>query len=52
MPVLAYANYYWPFQLQTDASEIGLSAVLYHNNDDGKRRVIAFSSHSMSHSEK
>ena len=28
-PVLAYANYKKPFQLQTDASDLGLGAVLY-----------------------
>ena len=28
-PILAYANYKKPFQLQTDASDFGLGAVLY-----------------------
>ena len=28
-PILAYANYRKPFQLQTDASHLGLGAVLY-----------------------
>ena len=50
MPVLAYADYSRPFQLHTDASKIGLGAVLYQDDDSGKRRVVAFASHSLSHS--
>ena len=34
-PILAYANYKRPFQLQTDASDLGLSAVLYQKDDEG-----------------
>ena len=52
MPVLAYVDYFQPFQLHTDASKIGLGAVLYQDDDDGKRRVVVFASHSLSHSEK
>ena len=33
-PILAYANYKKPFQLQTDASEHGLGAVLYQKDDE------------------
>ena len=51
-PVLAYANYSQPFQLHTDASEIGLDAVLFQDDEDGKRRVVAFASLSLFHSEK
>ena len=34
-PILAYANYKKPFQLQTDASDLGLGAVLYQKDDEG-----------------
>ena len=52
MPVLAYANFSQPFWLHTDASEVGLGAVLYQNDNNGKRRVVAFANHCLSHSEK
>ena len=50
-PVLAYADYTKPFQVHTDASELGLGAVLHQDQDDGTTRVIAFSSHSLLNSE-
>ena len=34
-PILAYANYKKPFQLQTNASDLGLGAVLYQNDYEG-----------------
>ena len=34
-PILADANYKKPFQLQTDASYLGLGAVLYQKDDEG-----------------
>ena len=37
--------------MHTDASELGLGAVLYQEQDDGTTRVIAFASHSLSNSE-
>ena len=43
-PILAYTNYKKPFQLQTDASDLGLGAVLYQNDDIGHQRVIAYMS--------
>ena len=50
-PILAYANYKKPFQLQTDASDFGLGAVLYQIDDRGHQRVIAFASCSLSNME-
>ena len=49
---MAYADYKKPFQLQTDASDLGLSAVLYQNDDVGQRRFIAYASRSLSHTER
>ena len=51
-PILAYANYKKPFQLQTDASDLRLGAVLYQNDSDGHQRVIAYASHSLSNTER
>ena len=41
-PVLVYVNYKKSFCLNTDASEKGLGAVLYQQQDDGTFRVIAY----------
>ena len=51
-PVLAYANYKKPFRLHTDASDLGLGAVLYQQDKTGKNRVIAYASRMLSQSEK
>ena len=50
-PVLAYADFKAPFILHTDASGEGLGAVL-HQVQEGKQRVIAYASRSLSKSEK
>ena len=50
-PVLAYADYTKPFKLHTDASTIGLGAVLYQECD-GVDRVIAYASRSLKPAEK
>ena len=47
-PILAYADYKKPFQLQNDGSDLGLGTVLYQNDDEGCQRVIAYTSRSLS----
>ena len=49
--MLAYADFKTPFILHTDASGEGLGAVLYQVQE-GKHRVIAYASRSLSKSEK
>ena len=49
-PILAYPNYQLPFSLHTDSSTDGLGAVLYQKQD-GKLRVIAYASRSISKAE-
>ena len=49
--MLAYADYTKPFKVHTDASEHGLWAVLYQDEDNGTTRVIAFASRSLSNAE-
>ena len=51
-PILAYADYRKPFQLQTDASDLGLGAVLYQTDDSGHQGVIAYASRSLSNTKK
>ena len=51
-PIQAYADYRKPFQLQTDSSDLGLSAVLYQIDDSSHQRVIAYASHSLSNTER
>ena len=50
-PILGFADYTKPFVLNTDASIDGLGAVL-QQEQDGRTRVIAFASRSLSKSEK
>ena len=50
-PVLAYADYTKTFKVHTDASEDGLGAILYEDQDDGTSRVIAYASRSLKKSE-
>lgn len=50
-PILAYPDFSQPFILHTDASNKGLGAVLYQRQN-GKLRVIAYGSRTLSTSEK
>ena len=52
MSILAYADYSKCFKVHTDASEQGLGAVLYQDQDDGMTRIIAYASRNLSKSEK
>ncbi|TKS84065.1 Retrovirus-related Pol polyprotein from transposon 412 [Collichthys lucidus] len=49
-PVLAYPNFNHPFTLHTDASQKGLGAVLYQNQD-GRMRVIGYGSRTLTPAE-
>ncbi|KAI3375565.1 hypothetical protein L3Q82_003895 [Scortum barcoo] len=50
-PVLAYPDFDQPFVLHTDASERGLGAVLYQQQD-GKLRVIGYGSRTLTPAER
>ena len=50
-PVLAYADFSKPFILNTDASSVGLGAVLYQEFD-GRERVVAYASRGLRKNER
>ena len=51
-PIMAYPNFKQPFLLYTDASYIGLGAILSQEDDQGKEKVISYLSRSLSIHEK
>ena len=51
-PVLAFADLEKPFVLETDASGIGLGAVLLQEQEDGKLHPVAYASRALHRSQK
>jgi len=51
-PILAYPQFDRPFTLQTDASDVGLGAVLTQFDLSGREHVISYASRSLSDREK
>ena len=50
-PILAHPDYSLPFTLDTDASDVGIRAVLSQTHPDGKEHEIAYHSWALTKSE-
>ena len=51
-PILAFPDYDKEFVLHTDASLLGLGAILYQRHEEGRLKVVAYASRSLSPAEK
>ncbi|MES9882681.1 MAG: reverse transcriptase domain-containing protein, partial [Sedimenticola sp.] len=51
-PVIGYPDFERPFSLHVDASQIGLGAVLYQQQPNGKQAVIGYGSRTLTPAEK
>lgn len=50
-PVMTYHDFDRPYTLHTDASQMGLGAILYQKQDHGKLAVVAYASRTLTPAE-
>ena len=50
-PVLYWLDYEWPFEIEVDTSQYAIGAILYQQDDQKKRRVVAMISHTLTPTE-
>ena len=46
-PVLQRPDHEWPFELEVDASQYALGAILYQRNDGGKLQAVGYYSQTL-----